>query len=406
MTSRYPWLAALVAAGCGASVPVEQAQLDELAAAGTEVAAGASFGDAIPGLTAAERARFESGRDAFQEEETAADGLGPVFNEASCVACHLNPGAAVGGSNGRLETRFGTTTNGKFDPMAALGGSLLQDHGIGQVGTFNFLAEVVPASATIVTRRRTTPLFGLGLVDSIPDDELKLLARVQAIARPRIAGRPHIVTDLSTGKPAVGKLGWKAQNPNLFQFSGDAYLNEMGITSPQFPNESCPQGDCTLLAGNPRPDLNNDGTDVQKFTDFMRMLAPPPRGPITAKVRAGEVVAAIIGCLDCHVPTLVTGRTDVHALSFKLLHPFSDFLLHDMGSLGDGIEQGAATGRQLRTAPLWGLRAQAPLLHDGRAHTIADAILAHDGQGRGARDKFAALPASSREALLAFLSSL
>jgi CxxC motif-containing protein (DUF1111 family) len=364
-----------------------------------------TFGDPLPGLSAADLALFNDGKTHFQEAETPADGLGPVFNEASCVACHNGP--AVGGTNGRLETRFGRTTNGVFDPLASLGGSLIQDHGIGVFNGVNFVGETVPATANTVAQRRTTPLFGLGLVDATPDAEFRVIASLEHFYAPDAAGTVALVTNLTTNKQAVGKFGWKDGNPTLFQFAGDAYLNEMGITSPQFPNENCPQGDCSLLAANPRPDLNDaDGADVIAFTNFMQFLAPPPRGPRTAATVFGERVFDSIGCAICHTPTLVTGRNAVLALSNVVYHPFSDFLLHDMGSLGDGIVQGAANARQMRTAPLWGLRAAGRLLHDGRAATPVDAILAHDGQASRARNRFASLDAASKQALLAFLNSL
>ncbi len=400
MTRNAIWAAAIFATACASG----QEQSDY--SSGTaELQASASFGDPIPGLTATQLAAFNTGRGKFQEVEGVADGLGPVFNEASCVACHAGP--AVGGTNQRLETRFGKLdAQGNFDPMAYAGGSLLQDHGIGVANGVDFLAEAIPQAATIVARRRTTPLFGLGLVDAVPDEELRALARLQALLTPASAGTANVVTNLSTNGPAIGKLGWKCQNPTLFQFAGDAYLNEMGITNPQFPNENCPQGDCSLLAANPKPGLNDDGTDVRAFTDFMRGLAPPPRGKVTLQAHLGEAVALSTGCLDCHVPTLFTGATDIAALAHKAFHPYSDLLLHDMGSLGDGIVQGNAKGPELRTTPLWGLRVQTALLHDGRAATIEQAVLAHDGQGRKARDKFAALHSSERAALLAFLESL
>src|ERR1700682_868067 len=143
-----------------------------------------AFGDPLPGLTADELALFEAGKAVFQETETVENGLGPVFNEASCVACHLGP--AVGGSTGRFETRFGRRNDsGAFDPLAAEGGSLLQDHAIGAVPGFTFLPEMVPAAANVVAKRRTTPLFGLGLVDATPDAELRALAALQA----RLASR-------------------------------------------------------------------------------------------------------------------------------------------------------------------------------------------------------------------------
>jgi len=407
MARRMVVAAAIVFAGCSAQPPAQDPQKMVDTAGATELVA-ADFGDPLPGLNASDLALFQAGRVAFEEVEEVADGLGPVFNESSCVACHLGPGTAVGGSNGRLETRFGSNASGTFDPLAGLGGSLIQDHGIGVVADgFEFKPEVVPAQATVVAHRRTTPLFGLGLVDAVPDGEIRAIAFVQSIFYPEVAGQVAVVTDLTANKLAVGKFGWKNGNPTLLQFSADAYLNEMGITSPLFPNENCPQGDCASLAHNPRPDLNDaDGADVQKFADFMTLLAPPPRGPQSLTTLRGEVVFEVIGCGVCHVSTLVTGRNAVAALDRKIFHPFSDFLLHDMGSLGDGIAQGAAGTREMRTAPLWGVRGSPTLLHDGRATTLADAIGAHDGQGADARDRFVRLDASSRFALLAFLKSL
>ena len=372
-------------------------------------AALADFGDPLPGLSAEEVAAFEDGKADFTEVETVADGLGPVFNEASCVACHTGPKGAIGGTNQRLETRFGRYKfDGTFDPLAALGGSLLQDHSIGSDGKkgHEYKAEAVPRAANVVARRRTTPLFGLGLVDATPTSTFLMLAFAQAIARPSIAGAPNIVTDPLTQRAALGKFGWKAQVPSLFVFAGDAYLNEMGITNPIFPNENCPQGNCGDLDFNPLSTLNDDGEGVEKLADFMTFLAPPPRGAQSFVTDHGNRVASAIGCLDCHTQTLRTGPNAVKALNEVVYHPFSDFLLHDMGSLGDGITQNRATGRLMRTQPLWGLRSQTQLLHDGRAHTIVHAILAHDGQGKAARVKFQHLSAFDRRALLAFLESL
>ncbi len=339
-----------------------------------------------------------------------ADGLGPVFNATSRARCH-HVGATGGGSD-LVEMRFGTTTNGAFDPLAALGGSLIQSQGIGAQGACTFIGETVPAQATIAAGRRTTPtpLFGLGLVDAVPDFELFALARREARSQPATAGRPNIVTDIVTGQRAVGKFGWKGQVPTLLVFSGDAYLNEMGITTPMFPDENCPQGDCATLACDPLPGVDEaDLDDVDTFHDFMTLLAPPrPARPAFATwdTWEGSKLFDQIGCANCHVRTLITGPSDVAALRFHTFQSYSDFLLHDMGDLGDGIEQGRATGREMRTAPLWGLRLLTTYLHDGRAHTIDGAILAHDGQGRGARDRFAALPPARQAKLLAFLKDL
>jgi CxxC motif-containing protein (DUF1111 family) len=365
----------------------------------------AEFGAPLPGLTTAETDQFNAGKTEFLSVETLAEGVGPVFNDVSCANCHSVP--MVGGGSARLETRFGRSrANGEFDPMTEFGGSLIQDHGIGAAGACNYLEESVPPEATIVARRRTTPLFGLGLVDAVPDVVFRAIAALQAYDPDGCAGVVSVVTNMATGKPAVGKFGWKAQNPTLHQFSGDAYLNEMGITSPQFPNENCPHGDCSLLSCNPAPAMNDDGEGVDEFTDFMRMLAPPPRGPIPVAAVLGELQFLKTGCATCHVPLLRTGPSSNAAFNNVTFHPYSDFLLHDMGALGDGITQGKATGRLMRTAPLWGLRNITTLLHDGRATTVEQAILAHDGQGRKARDRFTKMTSMEKSQLLAFLGSL
>src|SRR5262245_44558872 len=371
-------------------------------------AAAGDFGDPLDGLSSDELQAFGAGRDAFEEVETAADGLGPLFNGTACAGCH-NVGATGGGSE-TLETRFGAIRNGSFDALEALGGSLIQTDGIGAQGTCTFVGEVVPDGATIVAQRRATPLFGLGLVDAVPDATLLALADGQARQHPDTAGRPNMVTDVGSGQTVVGKFGWKSQVPNLFQFSAEAYLNEMGITTPLFPDELCPQGDCTLLACDPLPGVDDDLEDVELFTDFMTLLAPPPALRATGAFQrtngsrprapqrqagssprtrsSGYRLFVQVGCANCHVRSLTSGPSSVAAFRFHSFQPYSDFLLHDMGSLGDGIEQGEASGREMRTAPLWGLRLLTTFLHDGSASTIEDAILAHDGQGRAARDRF------------------
>jgi CxxC motif-containing protein (DUF1111 family) len=193
---------------------------------------------------------------------------------------------------------------------------------------------------------------------------------------------------------------------SLLDFSADAYLNEMGITTPLFPDESCPQGDCSLLVCDPVPGMDDDLEDVELFRDFMAFLAPPPRPQLSDAAIRGSRVFDQVGCADCHVRTLVTGASPVRSLRFQVFQPYSDFLLHDMGSLGDGIVQGGTNAREMRTSPLWGLRVMTTFLHDGTAKSIEAAILAHDGQGKGAKDRFARLRADDKTRLLAFLGSL
>jgi len=150
----------------------------------------ADFGDPLTGLTPDDAARYAAGKQEFATAESVAEGLGPVFNGASCGACHRGPGDTVGGSNQRLETRFGRyRADGTFDPLTELGGSLLQDHGIGAFNGVDFVGEVVPPN-TVTAQRRTTPLFGLGMVDATPASTFHTLALVQAFLNPTAAGTP------------------------------------------------------------------------------------------------------------------------------------------------------------------------------------------------------------------------
>jgi CxxC motif-containing protein (DUF1111 family) len=365
------------------------------------------YGHPLPGMTPDELMRFQDGLDAFLKQEAIGGGLGPVFNQAVCRQCHDSP-PATGGTNQRVERRFGRReTDGGFDPLIELGGPLLQDHAIGPVAGFNYVPEVVPPEANVVASRRTQPLFGLGLVDATPDAVFEALAQAEAADAPEAAGRTAKVVDLTTGQLAVGKFGWKAAIATLFQFAGDAALNEMGITNPMFPDEVCPSGDCGGLAFHPPPTMNDvDGRDVRRWTDFMIFLGPPPAPSLAGDVARGSALFATIGCAVCHVPTLITGSNTSAALDRVAYHPYSDFLLHDMGSLGDGIDQADARGNEMRTQPLWGLSQQTQLLHDASALTPAAAIAKHAGQGADARDRFAALSDTDRAALLAFLAAL
>ena len=240
-----------------------------------------------------------------------------------------------------------------------------------------------------MAQRRTTPLFGLGLVDNVPDSLLQEIAELEQEHTPDTAGRVNFVLDTASGQQRVGRFGWKCQEATLFSFSGDAYLNEMGITTPMFPVENCPQGNCALLQNTGLPAVpNTDNGDLVRFTDFMSFLAPPPTKPLTSQAKQGASLFVQIGCINCHLPVLQTGPSTSASCNQVTFAPFSDFLLHDMGSLGDGIAQNGAGTREMRTAPLWGVRLFTTFLHDGRATNLSDAILAHDGQGRRRAEPF------------------
>ncbi len=361
------------------------------------------LGDALPGLTAAQLALFNGGREEFEAVETPEGGLGPIFNGTSCAGCHS--AGAIGGASANTVTRFGRVLNGRFDPLDHLGGSLLQDKAIAPEAL-----ERVPSEANVVAKRLSTPLFGAGLMEAIPDAEILLSA-----LRPQpdgVRGRAAVITDVASGKQRVGRFGWKAQQATLLSFAGDAYLNEMGVTSRLFPKENAPNGNQALLAAwDQLPDIEDavgpDGTsDIDHAADFMRLLAPPAPLRMTASALAGGRVFDRINCTACHTPALLTGASPVAALAHKVVPLYSDLLLHDMGTLGDGIEQGPARMTEMRTAPLWGLRARSPYLHDGRAATVDAAIRAHEGQGAPARNRYKALSPVERQQLLAFLNTL
>jgi len=373
----------------------------------------ALLGDALPGIAAAQ---FGDDADTFAEVETVEDGVGPVFNERACGNCH-NVGA-LGGSGVQFEVRAGHFDGVTFDNLVSQGGQLFDLFSVNSLPAGDRTSvpncplppngEPVPANANVVALRRTTALFGLGLVDATPDATFIALAAAQPVG---IRGHAALVPNLRDNTTSVGKFGWKSQVPTLFQFSGDAYLNEMGITNPMFPNEQFPQGNPDFIApcdGHPvEPEDNGD--DVQAFTEFMTFLAPPPPPHVIGPAISGQQVFKNIGCAGCHVPDLTSGQSDIAALSNQTYHPYSDFLVHDMGSLGDGIPGNGDVGRaEMRTAPLWGLHFVDPtnLLHDGRASSVADAIQRHDGQGAAARAAFNALPPGQQSNLLAFLKTL
>ena len=364
----------------------------------------ADFGDPLPGLTAAQLADFAEGLDSFQEEDDAASGLGPAFNNVSCVACHS--AAATGGASAILETRFGHIGANGFDPLAALGGSLLQLSAIDPLAQ-----EVMPPQANVVAQRLTTPLFGAGLIEAIPD--AAIIRNAQQQQPGGISGRVSVVQDVATGQTHVGRFGWKAQQATLLAFAGDAYLNEIGITSRLFPQENAPNGNAALLAtydlvADPEDDVDpvTGKADIDKFADFMRLLAPPPQLPLTPSARAGKDLFGEVGCDRCHVPVMTTGASSIRMLDRKPVALFSDLLLHDMGSLGDGIAQGTARPGEMRTAPLWGLRARGPFLHDGRAATVDAAIRFHDGEAARVRDRYNNLSTHEQRQLVEFLNSI
>lgn len=364
-------------------------------------------GAPLAGVTPAEFQEFRLGLDDFLEVETAEEGLGPAFNGTSCASCHNVP--AVGGISAVAEVRAGKrSSTGEFSPLDSSGESLF--HLFSVPG--HACQPTIPPEANVIIRRVPVPLFGAGLVEAIEDDTLLKLADAQSRGRQEISGRASIVVERGTGERRVGRFGWKAQHATLLAFGADAYRNEMGITNDLFPTElAFGVDDARMRRCDPIPepeDIPDPITrrrGIDNFASFMRFLAPIARGPEDDGVRAGQQLFVSVGCASCHVPTLETGPSANPLFHRRPVPLFSDLLLHDVGT-GDGIHQASAGPEELRTPPLWGLRFRRPLLHDGSAATIDEAVLRHRGEAELSRQEFVGLGAADLDALRRFLRSL
>lgn len=363
----------------------------------------------LPGLTGPELAAFIRGDEAFGRSFAPSEGLGPIFNNVSCASCHSADG------RGRPENalvRFGEEP----DFHAELGGPQLQDRAI-----FGAAAERLP-DGMIHSVRLPPPVFGMGLLEAIPDAAILAHADPDDADADGISGRvnwvtPHgYVPDRDGGGTGlyVGRLGRKAQTSSLLQQVVEAYHQDMGITTEYRPDENRnPQSsgldDAADRVGD--PELTTD--EVRAVLAYLRGLAPPAAGSATPRRERGAQLFASVGCTGCHVPELRTGSSPVAALRDQPVRLYSDLLLHDMGEeLADHRADGQATGREWRTAPLWGLRVmrqylngEAFLLHDGSAGSVEEAILRHGGEALSSRNGFAGLSAEDRAALLDFVES-
>jgi CxxC motif-containing protein (DUF1111 family) len=364
-------------------------------------------GDPLPGVTPVEFEEFRIGLDDFLEVETAAEGLGPAFNATSCAICHSVP--AIGGTSLISEVRAGRRgPRGEFIALYEDGESLFHLFSVPS----HACQPVIPPDATIIARRVPIPVFGAGLVEAIPDETLLALEDPVDRNRDGVSGRAAIVVDRATGQRRVGRFGWKAQHATLLAFSADAYRNEMGITNDLFPHEGgAGVSEDRMRRCDPIPepeDVRDPRTGrrgIDNFASFMKFLAPLGRGPIDDAARSGEQVFSAIGCAACHTPSLTTGPSSNPLFDKRIVPLFSDLLLHDVGT-GDGIEQASGAADEIRTPALWGLRFRRPLLHDGSAAGIEEAIRRHAGEAEFARRGFEQANTSDRAALIAFLKSL
>ena len=364
-------------------------------------------GDPLPGIAGGDFEDFRLGLEDFTEVETVEDGLGPAFNGSSCAVCHSVP--AIGGGGVVAEVRAARRNEqGEFVELAPTSGSLFQIFSI----PTHTCQPIIPPEANVIARRVPIPVFGAGLVESIPDETLLAMDDAGDRDRDGVSGRAAIVTDIATGQRRVGRFGWKSQHATLLAFASDAYRNEMGITNDLFPQElafgiSPEQMKLCDPIPDPedQPDRRTRRRGIDNFEAFMKFLAPMGRGLIDDTVRAGEGLFASVGCAACHVPALQTGPSANPVFNRKVVPLYSDLLLHDVGT-ADGIRQEAATALEFRTPALWGVRVRRPLLHDGSAPTIEDAIGFHTNEALPARTRFLGLPAEQRAALIAFVMSL
>jgi CxxC motif-containing protein (DUF1111 family) len=417
-------------------------------AASPSTEAPAGFDNKSNGVT--DDATHQIDQAKFEEVEQLTDGLGPLYNAQSCRECHQNP--VSGAASQVSELRVGhQTADGNFrNPYIPIahgaevisGRSLVNDRAICPNAAFpnTEIQERVPDTETIRTFRLSLNLLGDGFVEAVADQTLKDLAEQQCkSSHHKICGQILQVPIVEApGQMSVGKFGWKDQHASLLSFSGDAYLNEMGITNRLQPDEVTKL--CNA-ASEPNDTPGPDGlSDIDHFARFIRATKAPARDSevaSSAAAKKGEVLFDKIGCTACHVDTLTTAPagTKINGGTFTIpaalgsvtFHPYGDFLMHNVGT-GDGILQATrehygskvfqmmsdylskqdfeSSRNKIRTAPLWGVRLRPRLMHDGKSLTLRDAIVRHRGEAAQASQQFQNLTKQDREAILEFLKSL
>ncbi len=402
-----------------------------------------AFGRPAPNLSESGLAQHLAGDIAFEAKfvtppAAVNGGLGPRFNNNACVKCHLGDGrgpALLGDPtfgdsllvrlslpNGKtdahggpapldpLGTQLQTKAVAGIAPEASVTLSWSETPGAYGDGTPYLLrrpllrialpnGEELPSTIPL-SLRIPPPVFGLGLLEAVPEETLRALADPSDLDRDGISGRVNEVWDVQRSATVIGRFGWKANQPSLRQQAAAAYFNDMGVTTELFPEAD---GSVEL----PR-------TTLDDVTFYAQSLAVPIRGDLSSpEVRRGMLLFQRVRCGACHVSELSTGDEGNPATTNQMIHPFTDLLLHDMGEgLADNRPDFLASGREWRTAPLWGIGISetvlpgASYLHDGRARTLDEAILWHGGEGEGAKEAFRTMSATDRAALSAFLRSL
>jgi CxxC motif-containing protein (DUF1111 family) len=397
------------------------------------------FAQPIATLSPAELELHLEGDGAFEAKfvtapATVNPGLGPLFNNSSCRACHVRDGRGLP-VNGNLLVRVSLPPGhstipsiGNAPPVPNLGNQI-QDHSIygstptatvdvgwqekvatyGDGSIYNLRSPQIkitlpngqPLPQNVLTSARVAPpIFGRGLLEAI--DETVILALADPTDRngDGISGKANQVWDVQKKALALGRFGLKANTPNLLQQNAAAYVNDMGVTNPLFPES------------NGKSDI--DSETLKSTTFYTQTLSVPARTMTDdADVKKGERLFMAANCAACHIAELKTGQHPVKVLANQTIHPYTDLLVHNMGEgLADGRPDFAADGTEWRTPPLWGLGLTQTVLpytgylHDGRARTLAEAILWHGGEAEKSKESFRSMPDSDRSALISFLNSL
>jgi CxxC motif-containing protein (DUF1111 family) len=372
----------------------------------------------IEGLTPSQLAAHMQGDEQFGKIFGVENGLGPIFVNTSCENCHIADGK---GHPFIQLTRFGKMNlDGTFDPMTEYGGPQLQQRSVS-----GYSPEEIPVEATGVTILMPPSVTGLGLLAMVPDDTILSLADPDDVNGDGISGVPNYVFPPDYFQPVsgfhienngkyIGRFGRKAGTITILQQVNQAYLQDIGITSDFLPedlyNHTIGSG-----TGDEVSDPELSASVIKSVEFYIKTLKPPQRrNQNDADVIGGENIFKQINCSSCHIPTLVSGTSEIEALNQKEFHPFTDMLMHDMGSeLDDYYTEGSAKTSEWRTIPLWGLGlgstsqgGKSFFLHDGRAKTIAEAISFHGGEASNIRNGYYNLSSADKQKLLKFLESL
>ncbi|MCI0433263.1 MAG: hypothetical protein L0271_06400 [Gemmatimonadetes bacterium] len=362
-------------------------------------------GTPLPGLNQADSARFDAGRTLFNRIFTPEEGLGPAYNENQCSACHTVP--AVGGSTGfeRVVKATRYAGPGACDPLSSEGGENIRSQATPLLRAHGVARESIPPRATEIGRFLPPFLFGLGLVEAISEDVIMAGADPEDRDGDGVSGRAARGPD---GR--LTRFGRKADFATIEEFTRSALLLEMGLTTRESDQDRV-SGAAAPEGTDPVAEPEIDEHTVQLLVDFIRFLAPPAAKPPRSSAQAdtfatGARIFDQIGCPKCHRPTMRTGSMDVPALSRRVIHLYSDLLLHDMGPGLSNVCAHDASPQELRTTPLLGLQHRSFYLHDGRAIDLREAILEHGGEAQASRNAFARLPWLRQEFVVIFLRSL